>query len=209
MELSVSRVERAVVRPPQRVAVPGGGRRAAVAVVVTPELELILLRRAEHPADPWSGHVSFPGGRVEPGETPLQAALRETSEEIGLDLRPARQLGSLDELTTAGHLPPLVIHPFVFAVGPLPELRPNYEVATIHRLGLSTLLRGDGRGAMKHTWRDQPVTLPRVDFAGGRLWGLTLHMVDDLLHRLDDGGRGLQRLGGGERTPWQVGTVSS
>jgi hypothetical protein len=129
--------------------------------------------------------------------------MRETLEEIGVDLRAAELLGPLDQLQTAGHLPPLRIHPFVFALQHEPAFQPNYEVASVHRLGLVALLRGEGRGLMRHPWRETVVTLPRVDFAGGRLWGLTLHVVDDLLHRLDGGGRGLERAAASGETPWE------
>lgn len=202
MSTSLDAVQRALVRPPHRLELPDGGRRAAVAAVVTGDLDLVLVRRAERTGDPWSGHVSFPGGRVEPGESPLDAAIRETAEEISLDLGCARLLGPLDELRTMGPLPPLVIHPYVFAVQELPDLSPNEEVASVHTVHLEDLLTGRGRGTMHHPWKDQQLVLPRVDFDGGRLWGLTLHMVDDLLHRLDGGGRGLERSRLRGQTPW-------
>lgn len=202
MRVGLPKVAAALSRPPSRVELPERGRRAAVAAILTPDLELVLLRRAEHPGDPWSGHVSFPGGRVEHGETTLQAAIRETHEEIGVDLGSAQLLGPLDELRTAGHLPPLVIHPYVFALSGAPSFALNGEVASVHRIGLDRLLRGEGRGAMRRTFRDAQLTLPHVDFEGGRLWGLTLHMVDDLLDRLDGRGRGLARSGLVGDQPW-------
>jgi 8-oxo-dGTP pyrophosphatase MutT (NUDIX family) len=205
MVLTLARIEEALSREPVRVQVPAGARQAAVAAILTPALELVLLRRAEHPGDPWSGHVSFPGGRVEAGETPLEAAIRETAEEIGVPLDRARLLGPLDELRTAGDLPPLRIHPFVFALPFQPEFRPNYEVASVHSLALGALLAGAGRATMRHPWRGGDLDFPCVDFAGGRLWGLTLHVVDDLLHRLDGRGRGLARNAAAKgATPWEA-----
>ena len=47
---------------------------------------------------------------------------------------------------------------------------------------------------MEITMHGHPVTLPRVDFQGQRLWGLSLRVVDDLLDRLDSRGAGLHRL---------------
>ena len=68
------------------------GERAAVTAVIRnhPErgAELLVIRRAEHPLDPWSGHMAFPGGRRELTDPDLShTALRETFEEVGLDLR--------------------------------------------------------------------------------------------------------------------------
>ncbi|HYN43940.1 MAG TPA: NUDIX domain-containing protein, partial [Thermoanaerobaculia bacterium] len=57
-------------------------RKAAVAVILRDGdggVELLFIRRAEHPRDPWSGQMGLPGGRVDPGDaSPLAAALRET-----------------------------------------------------------------------------------------------------------------------------------
>lgn len=191
---TVDDVIRALARPPERL--PADRGLAAVAAVFTPELDLLLIRRAEHPQDPWSGHVSFPGGRVEPEDPDSRAAAaRETWEEVGLSLRGASLLGDLDDLAAVGGRPGLVVRPHVWLLdGPLPTLRPNDEVASTHTVSLPRLLADEGRGPMDWTWSGRSLTLPRVDFDGQRLWGLTLRMVDDLLHRLDGRGVGLARL---------------
>jgi 8-oxo-dGTP pyrophosphatase MutT (NUDIX family) len=190
---AVATIRTAIDRPPHHVA-GHEGRRAAVAAVFTGDAELLFIRRAQYDGDPWSGHVSFPGGRMEPTDDNLaHTAIRETHEEIGLDLSACLPLGELDEIATMGHLPSLVIRPFVFYVPHLPELRPNHEVASVHRLPLRDLLSGTGRGPMELTFLGGVRTMPRVDFDGVRLWGLTLMLVDDLLHRIDGGGVGLAR----------------
>lgn len=161
------------------------GRHAAVAAVLTDELDLLFMRRAEYPGDPWSGHVSFPGGRAEPEDRDsLATAIRETHEELGLDLSDAEVLGTLADIQTSGHLPSLVVRPWVFRIPELPELRPNHEVASVHLMSLQALARGEGRSQFRYDWRGQEVLLPCVDFCGTRLWGMTLRMVDDLLDRL-------------------------
>ncbi|KAI8910091.1 NUDIX hydrolase domain-like protein [Entophlyctis helioformis] len=62
-------------------------------------LEVFYIRRAINPRDRWSGHVAFPGGSNEVGETDKEAAERETIEETGLDLRTPEfaYLGELDD----------------------------------------------------------------------------------------------------------------
>src|SRR5690606_55178 len=170
------------------------GRHAAVAVVLTGDLRLLFMRRAEHPGDPWSGHVAFPGGHSEPADrTSLETAIRETREELGLDLSRADVLGTLADVCTAPHLPPLTVRPWVFHVPVLPVVRPNHEVASVHLVALDALLRGEGRACFDRDWKGRRVTLPCVEFDGVRLWGMTLGMVDDLLHRLDGRGVGLKR----------------
>ncbi|MEQ1501139.1 MAG: CoA pyrophosphatase [Myxococcota bacterium] len=184
---------RAFARPPALLTPTRGF--AAVAAVFTPTLDLVLIRRAEHPSDPWSGHVSFPGGRVEASDPdPLAAAIRETAEEIGLDLTEGAPVGQLDDLAAVGGRPGLVIRPFVFVAPVEPAaLTPNREVAGIHTIGLDRLLAGDGRTTMTWTRDGGSMVLPCVEFDGQRLWGLTLRMIDDLLDRIDGGGIGLRR----------------
>lgn len=193
MPVSLDELRRVLDRAPHT---PDAERRAAVAAVLTPGLELIFMRRTEREGDPWSGHVSFPGGRMDPGDkTPLHAAMRETWEEIGLELDRGSLLGPLEPVAPVSGLLAMAIHPFVFALDDEPRaLRPNYEVASLHRLSLADLLANVGRGPMPYRWQGADVTLPRVDFDGIRLWGLTLRIVDDLLDRLDGRGQGLARL---------------
>jgi 8-oxo-dGTP pyrophosphatase MutT (NUDIX family) len=168
-------------------------KHAAVAAVFHPNTDLLFIRRAEHPGDPWSGHIAFPGGRIEPhDEGPRAAAERETLEEIGLDLSQADYLGALPALHPISHMP-LLIHPFVWSLRREPELRPNAEVQTVHRVALDTLLAGDDRAEMPFSWAGNDLVLPRVDFDGVRLWGLTLRIVDEILDRLDGKGLGLDR----------------
>ncbi|MFZ6763030.1 NUDIX hydrolase [Pseudoroseomonas sp. WGS1072] len=90
--------------PPARAPVPSApppGIAAAVLVpvVLGPRPSLLLTLRAATLSS-HAGQVAFPGGRIEPGETPEQAALREAAEEIGLDPRLPRILGRLPEHVT-------------------------------------------------------------------------------------------------------------
>jgi len=99
---------------------------------------LILTRRSEklrnHP-----GQWAFPGGRLDHGETPTQAALREMHEEVYVDLNPDRVLGRLDDFVTRSGF---VMTPVVLWGGPGLEATPNPdEVQSIHRIPLTEFLR--------------------------------------------------------------------
>jgi len=125
-------------RPPQQIA-RSGVNRAAVAMVLRETRdagpEVLFIERAEKEGDPWSGHMAFPGGRVDPGDPSLRAAAeRETHEEVGLSLAPARLLGRLDDLEgrSAGRPAGLVISAFVFHHPAPGRLVANHEVATTH-----------------------------------------------------------------------------
>ncbi len=78
---------------------------AAVAVVFregATSVEVLLIERAEREGDPWSGHMAFPGGHLEPQDaSTIEAARRETLEEVGVELTNAEYLGRLDAI--AGH----------------------------------------------------------------------------------------------------------
>ncbi|MEN0060867.1 MAG: CoA pyrophosphatase [Myxococcota bacterium] len=186
------RLRQAVQRPPARLEEEAP--RAAVAAIVDARGDLLLMRRAEHPDDPWSGHLSFPGGRVEPSDVDsLAAAIRETSEEIGFDLSPDQLIGPLDDLTTRPVRRHLIIEPFVFFVPEPGPFQLNEEVQSLHRVQLDALLTGVGRTQFPLSWKGETIELPCVDVDGLRLWGLTLRMVDDLLHRIDGRGVGLGR----------------
>lgn len=193
---TVDELRRALAQPAATLEPTAG--HAAVAAVFTPDLDLLLLRRAARPRDPWSGNLAFPGGRVEPGESPFDGARREAEEEVGLVLRPEWSLGRLDDLVAVGGKPGMVIRPFVFLLpSPLPALRLQpEEVAQTALVPLPRLLADEGRGQMEWRRGSFATTLPKVDLPGLEvpLWGLTLRMVDDLLHRLDGRGLGLDRL---------------
>ncbi len=195
MLLDLSIIENALARPPSRVPDEVEGvRGASVAAVLTPQLEFLFMRRARVVGDPWSGHLSFPGGKTEPDDaTALSTAIRETHEELGFDLSHHSYLGELDEMPTVKGLPPMVIKPFLFVLDHEPRIAPNHEVASVHTLGLDQLLQGVGRTHFELTYNRTTRTLPAVDFDGVRLWGLTLHVVDDLLDRIDGRGKGLAR----------------
>ena len=117
---------------------------AAVALVVVPdargEANVLLTQRAmglrRH-----GGQWACPGGRREPSETAVEAALRELAEELGLDLPQDRILGCLDDYPTRSGF---VITPVVVWGTEGAPLRPDpREVASVHLLRLADLLAPD------------------------------------------------------------------
>ena len=111
------------------------GARAAVAMVLraaTAGPEVLFIERARREGDPWSGHMAFPGGRLDPVDASTRAAAeRETLEEVGLSLDDALHIGRLDDKTgnprTASKL---VISAHVYRLDHEPRLEINHEVAS-------------------------------------------------------------------------------
>lgn len=176
-------------RPAARVA-DAVGARAAVAVVLRERagLEMLFIRRAEHPDDPWSGQMAFPGGREEPGDADLAAtAIRETLEETGIDLgRDAELLGPLDEVRAMARLRPvdLAITPFVFRLRGAPEPHLSSEVRSLHWLPLEELVRPGLRSTYDYAHRDGVLQFPCLRVQDLVIWGLTYRMFLGLLERL-------------------------
>jgi len=115
---------------------------------------VLLTRRAPKLRD-HGGQWALPGGRVDAGESPLDAARRECREELGLDLGLDRLLGRLDDYPTrSGYL----MRPFVFWGGADPELRPDpREVASVHRVSVRELCRPDSPRLVTIPESDRPV----------------------------------------------------
>ena len=140
------------------VAKPGQHHAAAVAVAITDEgmgadlpgiaqpaewstqAALILTRRAAS-LRKHAGQWALPGGRIDAGETPEQAALRELAEEVNLQLDASAVLGRLDDFVTRSGF---VITPVVVWAGAARHIYPNpAEVASIHRIPVAEFLRAD------------------------------------------------------------------
>jgi len=193
MLLSWARVASALqARASRRVT--GVGRRAAVALVLREGaggLELLFIRRADDPRDPWSGQIAFPGGRSEPRDADLKAtAIRETLEETSVDLlRCGRFVGALDEVRAMARAQPfdLGISPFVFALTAQAEALPGHEVGSVHWVSLERLTLGSARSTAVQGAAGGG-EFPCLKVEGLVIWGLTYRIFSDFQERLEIGG---------------------
>jgi 8-oxo-dGTP pyrophosphatase MutT (NUDIX family) len=162
--------------------------RAAVAIMVREGLnatEMLMIRRATREGDPWSGHMGFPGGRRDPGDPcNFSCALRETEEEIGVDLgRWGTRLGELSDVNTGWRAdrPEMLVTPFVFRVAELPELTPNHEVDDVVWVPLHFLMDHRNREPLAWEWKGPKMETDSYLYDSYRIWGLSLMMIDEMI----------------------------
>src|SRR2546423_1281466 len=169
-----------------------GLRRAAVALILRAgeegRPELLFIKRAEYPGDPWSGQVAFPGGREEQGDTSLvETAMRETREETGIDLsRDGKIIGTLDDLyPRTVRLPPISVRPFVFVLERSEPLTLSSEVALAFWIPF---------GSLAHTeaWREDTVSARGIQINARVfrhedhvIWGMTERILAQLLQMIE------------------------
>ncbi|MGH7820324.1 MAG: NUDIX hydrolase [Candidatus Binatia bacterium] len=163
-----------------RIAADGGRLRpAAVALTLvrddTGRACFLLTRRAARLRS-HAGQWALPGGRIEPDESAVEAALRELEEELGLRLEPAAALGLLDDYVTRSGF---VITPVVVWGEEAREIVPDpAEVAAVHLVPLSVLERPGMPRLRRIPESDRPVISIRM--AGSHVHAPTAAIVYQL-----------------------------
>lgn len=171
-------------RPPpgETTACAAGGRPSAALVLLYPwgdELATVLTVRAPG-LRAHAGQVSLPGGRLEPGETHAEAALREAEEELSVPRDALDVLGALSPLW----IPPsnFTVHPIVAAAATRPRFVPaEDEVAAVIEVSLARLDAPGARRVARWTVRGEPSDVPHFEVAGHVVWGATAMILAELL----------------------------
>ena len=143
------------------------------------DVRLILIRRAQAlPTHP--GEIALPGGRVNPGEGMVEAALREAHEEVGLPPDSVQVVAWLDPVV--GRTSGSVALPVVGLLGQRPQLVPDpAEVAAVFDVGVSELLAD---GVYREERWDVPVPDRAVHFfelPEATVWGMTARVLHQFL----------------------------
>lgn len=173
-------------RPPVAALRDDSIREAAVTLLLRPreQLELLLIKRATHHADPWSGHMALPGGRREDADTDLRdTAIRETEEEVGISIGGDDYIGALDEVAPATkRLPPIMIAPFIYAVPPTAATVINTnEVEAAVWVPLSALRDESAASEILIELEGGSRAFPSFTFGGYVIWGLTHRILVQFL----------------------------
>ena len=146
---------------------------------------LCFIKRSERADDPWSGQMAFPGGRVARNDaTPRAAAIRETAEEVGLDLTRCRYLGELPPMPITRRGRPHLgwLQPFVhLCCSELPELHPQpSEVAAALWIPLTHLTDRDHRTSVEIADGSRRLVFPGIAYGDEVIWGLTYRVLGSL-----------------------------
>lgn len=162
---------------------PAGGTAAAVLIAITDRAEpgVILTVRREHMRT-HAGQIAFPGGRVDPGEDAVAAALREAQEEILLDPAAVDVIGTIEPYRTVtdyrvtpviGVIPPdLPLEPHEHEVADWFEAPLSFLLDPANQQRLSALFQGRERHYYEIVWNER------------RIWGATAAMIVNLSRRL-------------------------
>jgi len=164
--------------PPQK-----GLRFASVAVIVRDRQvpSVLLIRRAERVGDPWSGQVAFPGGKMQEGDRSAKdTAIRETMEEVGIDLgRYGEFLGYGGVATT--HTGTMSVVPSVFELKESVDVKPNSEVASFRWAELEQLLAPSSRSTFGLIRDGKVAEVPAYKVGDYTVWGLTYRILNSFL----------------------------
>jgi len=158
-------------------------REAAVLVAITERERpgLLLIHRPSnmrsHP-----GQVALPGGKLDAGEGPVEAALREAHEELGIAPASARVIGESDRYFTGSGF---AITPVLATVPPDLELNPNpAEVAQWFEAPLDHVLDPANQRAVHTEWQGRAHTYWEIMWQEHRIWGVTGGLLVNLSRRL-------------------------
>jgi 8-oxo-dGTP pyrophosphatase MutT (NUDIX family) len=166
-------VPAAVGARPAAVLLPIVNRRGGLSVLLT-------LRASDLRAH--SGQVAFPGGKIDPGETPHEAALREAREEIGLERQFVEPLGWLDPYSTGTGFR---VAPLVALVDPLFSLKVNKrEVDEVFETPFAFLMDPANHRLDELEWRGRRREFYAMPHEGRYIWGATAGMLRNLYEKL-------------------------
>ena len=158
-------------------------RPAAVLIAVTDRTDpgVILTHRPEA-MRAHAGQVAFPGGKLDPGEDAVRAALREADEELALSPRYVSVIGASDRFVTGSGYD---VTPVLGLVPPDLPLVPNpAEVSQWFEAPLDYLLDPANHVQKIGEWRGAQRPYLEIDWQGHRIWGITAAIVANLSRRL-------------------------
>ncbi len=177
--------------PEAEMLIPGPARPASILIPLIRNKnrwELLFIRRTTVDGDHHSGQVAFPGGREDDGDrNPVETALREAKEEIGIQAEAIEVLGQLEYMVTITNYR---VTPIVGVVDWPLEIRPQAsEVERVFSIPLGWLADNSNRRTEYRQISASSEKLPVLyydEYEGELLWGVTAHIVSNFLEALQN-----------------------
>ncbi|MBV7259443.1 CoA pyrophosphatase [Erythrobacter crassostreae] len=162
----------------------GRATPAAVLIAVTErEAPGILLTQRPNAMRDHPGQVAFPGGKIDPGEDAVTAAVREAEEELALPRDQVRVIGTSDLYQTGTGF---AVTPVLAVVPPDLDLVPNpSEVEAWFEAPLALLLDRSNWTVNEVFWKGANRRYLEMDYEGFRIWGVTAAILANLSRRID------------------------
>jgi 8-oxo-dGTP pyrophosphatase MutT (NUDIX family) len=166
------------------MAPPDDLHAAAVLIAVTDRAEPgVLLTHRPETMRKHAGQAAFPGGRLDPGEDAVTAALREAHEELGIHPRDVRVIGTSDPFRTRTGYD---VTPVLAVIPPdLPLVANPAEVASWFEPPLAYLLDPANRVPRTVEWEGSDRTYLEIIWQGHRIWGITAAIIGNLSRRVE------------------------
>ena len=154
-----------------------------VPVIDRPGQPSVLLTQRTMKLRTHSGQVAFPGGKLDPGEDAVEAALREAHEELALDPSLVRVIGATDRYHTGTGFD---VTPVLGVIPPDLPLAPNPgEVDSWFEVPLKVLFDRSNYTEQRAQWRGAERRYYELHYEGYRIWGGTAAIIFNLSRRLE------------------------
>lgn len=157
---------------------------AAVSIITIENNEVLILKRAINPLDPWSGHLSLPGGKIESDDdSPLDAAIRETLEECNIELKKSEAVELQTEAAGQTKGTYIKVAPFHFTLNKRPDIDLQLEEHSEFYWVSMDYLRNLENHEFGNLSKDHPEKeFPFVMVHGTPLWGFTYKVLSDFFN---------------------------
>lgn len=158
---------------------------AVVAIIIknTAPYSVCFIERTKRVGDPWSGHVSLPGGKIsEDDNTLVDGVIRETTEEIGVNLKNESMIGNLGAIEAPNNLSGKSFHiiPFIFLISDAEAstafIASKNEVQSFFWVPLELIYREKGLTTIEYAGVRRK-TYPAIPYQQYFIWGLTLRVL--------------------------------
>ncbi|MEM0155764.1 MAG: NUDIX domain-containing protein [Thermoplasmataceae archaeon] len=139
---------------------------SAAVSLITDSKSILFIKRKDREDDPWSGNIALPGGFLKKGETPEEAAIRETLEETSVSINEGQITARMGIMHSKAN-PKISIYPIAFSLENFPAYSPGDEVAEVRLIGIKDLEYSSGPESHGAAYVNE----------GWVIWGLTYRII--------------------------------